>query len=598
MASPTVSTPISDQSDLELQAVSLDVSGNFTDPDATDQLTYSIVSGLPANSGLSIDSASGVISGTINQNDIDAAPLAVVVRATDQSANTRDITLNIITPTSSPAETWPARWPWAAGIYAISNRENHLSTRATWTYATDLVCFQGFYFGQTLINETVGWISTYRSLYPDCKLIQYTIPMWTYPVGTTDLGHKSLQRDTIETYNAEASWVLTDPATGIKLFGLPTSDQRDANMTNISSVCPTVSGVTFMEAFANNYFTKYSQYDDLISLIDGWYIDGADFENEFPRPVIGQSGPELGSGWPDYNVNGIADDGPAEHRAGMLTMVGHFDTYASSNLGRVWSTGSNGGRDYTYNEGTLTGFDWYHSLGDWRLVENAHTRFGITGDGSGGYDVASDISNRGVAEIMKHSLVCHAMCRQTTDNKLGRAYALMHYPMNGGLNDNADARSDTDWRLGEFLFALCMSTEEVMYGCMGRDRQIPWPPLDIYTAVTPGNPSSTRSLGTLSADGTTFTLRTADDTSDGGQWYFTPFDNGYLWLNLATPTGGVKYLSDSASTTSNLPTPPAGKKGQAITLTNGHGSTRNNGADVTSITARPYEGGWVSWVDA
>lgn len=595
MADPSVVSPVDNQSDSETDAVSLDVSGNFTDADATDEITYSVISGLPASTGLSIDSVTGVLSGTPTAADIAAAPLAVTIRAADGSGNSNTLTISLVTPNATPSEDWPARWPWAAGGYWISNRENILFTSAAWTYSTDLLIFQGFYPGQSLINETAGWIAANRNTYPDCKLILYCIPMWSYPIGSTTTGHRSIQRDLIEDSDAVDEWVLTDPATGTTLYG--SGDQASAIMTNLSDTCPLVGGVRFPEAYTQAYFESYSAYNDLIQLIDGTYFDGADFENAFPVPVVGQGGSPL-VGWPDYDVDGTADDSPSTYRAGFINMVQHFEDYANNNLGgRTWATGSNGGRDYSWSAGTLSSYDWYRAFGDFRVVENANTRFSIVGDNTGGYDVGTNIASRGVEEIMKHALISFNLCRQTTSNALGRAYALLEYEVNGELGDVVGDRSDTDWRLMEFLFALCMSTEEVMYGARGRTRQVAVPPIELYTEVTPGNPSSTRSLGTLAADGESFTLRSPDDTSDGGLWYFTTFDNGYLWLNLDVPTGGAKYLSDPTSTTSNLPTPPDGKKGQYISLSNGRGSSRNDGSDVTSITARPYEGGWVSWVD-
>ncbi len=61
----------------------LDVTANFNDPDST--LTYSL-SGLPAGTGLAIDSNTGVISGTPTAADANASqPITVTVKATDGS---------------------------------------------------------------------------------------------------------------------------------------------------------------------------------------------------------------------------------------------------------------------------------------------------------------------------------------------------------------------------------------------------------------------------------------------------------------------------------------------------------------------------------
>ena len=76
-----VSTPIANQSSSDAEAVSLDVSGNFSDPDSGDTLTFT-ATGLPA--GLSI-SAAGVITGTINRSASVNGPYSVTVTATDRA---------------------------------------------------------------------------------------------------------------------------------------------------------------------------------------------------------------------------------------------------------------------------------------------------------------------------------------------------------------------------------------------------------------------------------------------------------------------------------------------------------------------------------
>jgi VCBS repeat-containing protein len=80
----------------------LDVSGNFSDPDST--LTYSL-SGLPAGTGLTIDSSTGVITGTPTDADANAPqPIKVTVSATDGSTPATqpfDLTVNSTSSTST-----------------------------------------------------------------------------------------------------------------------------------------------------------------------------------------------------------------------------------------------------------------------------------------------------------------------------------------------------------------------------------------------------------------------------------------------------------------------------------------------------------------
>ncbi|MBC2604829.1 putative Ig domain-containing protein [Pelagicoccus albus] len=91
---PTASA-ISDQTTDEDSAFSLDVSGNFSDVDAGDTLTYSatLESGLPLPSWLSIDSATGELSGTPENGDVGS--ISVTVTATDESGATASDTFGI-----------------------------------------------------------------------------------------------------------------------------------------------------------------------------------------------------------------------------------------------------------------------------------------------------------------------------------------------------------------------------------------------------------------------------------------------------------------------------------------------------------------------
>lgn len=84
-----VSTAISDTSSLDAQThVSYDISGHFSDPDASDKLTYT-ATGLPP--GLSIDPHTGIIAGDIDRSTSQGGSLGVyniTVTATDPSGAT------------------------------------------------------------------------------------------------------------------------------------------------------------------------------------------------------------------------------------------------------------------------------------------------------------------------------------------------------------------------------------------------------------------------------------------------------------------------------------------------------------------------------
>lgn len=87
---PVVIFPIADKNIEEKQSLSLDISGNFTDANAGDTLTYSATldnnTALP--SWLSFDTATGIFSGTPATRDI--ATLAISITASDSELSISD----------------------------------------------------------------------------------------------------------------------------------------------------------------------------------------------------------------------------------------------------------------------------------------------------------------------------------------------------------------------------------------------------------------------------------------------------------------------------------------------------------------------------
>ena len=84
----------------------LNVSGNFTDPEGIDTLSFSL-SGLPAGSGLVINPSTAVLSGTLTNADAQASPITVTVSATDgvNTPASQQFTLTVAAANIAPTVT-------------------------------------------------------------------------------------------------------------------------------------------------------------------------------------------------------------------------------------------------------------------------------------------------------------------------------------------------------------------------------------------------------------------------------------------------------------------------------------------------------------
>lgn len=101
MANPTAVGSIPNQGTLLSVPATLDTSPYFSDVDAGNSLTYS-ASGFPGGTGLSINTNTGVISGTPTASDL-AASYDVIVTATDEQDRTNTTTVSFVVSTAPSA---------------------------------------------------------------------------------------------------------------------------------------------------------------------------------------------------------------------------------------------------------------------------------------------------------------------------------------------------------------------------------------------------------------------------------------------------------------------------------------------------------------
>ena len=92
---PVVIAEVPDQQALAGVSYQLQVAGNFDDPDEGDELSFT-VRGLPKGNSLSMDSESGVLSGTPVDSDVRTDPYTVEVTTTDLAGASASLTFQLL----------------------------------------------------------------------------------------------------------------------------------------------------------------------------------------------------------------------------------------------------------------------------------------------------------------------------------------------------------------------------------------------------------------------------------------------------------------------------------------------------------------------
>jgi hypothetical protein len=512
--------------------------------------------------------------------------------------------------------SWPQFWPQVCTQYNISRRNNVLETYETWTAYKDLTIQQGKLYDSTTvadINEIKREIQVLQTYGTHQRFISYAIPMYARLESASDI---TQQYKLIVNSSATAQWGLYAP-TGELLYG--ERDMDGAFMTNISDVGPTFGGKNFNEAYVDNVYSGLKLGNDLTDgQMGGLFLDSTEWsDNNNPQPHLGSStGPDF-NGTADYDKNGVADDSSADYRRGIVEMTNLINepSLIQFTSGISPACLSQGARNDTYPDGTgdLASHEWYQKF-DGQVAENVHSTFGSSsGYGWSGGDFTFEFNNISARldDVLRKMAICHAFSKPVGTNRLGRPYGICDVRVGGSLNMAIGDFTQTERDWASFWYALCMCDERFAYGgLVFKGQPAPTPDEWFYDI---GDPVATRSMGTLSNDGS-WTTATADDTSNGA-WYFREFDNGYFYVNIPTISDAKDSTYSGMATgyaTTAYPTAPGGKVAKrlnASTYTStlsgfsplGYNTSKNDGSSpyiLDELIEPAWRGGLVIWEDA
>lgn len=518
---------------------------------------------------------------------------------------------------NAPEDWWP-NWPTMNGACHQGSSTTHIldPTRYAELADKDVVILQSFYPTESRKVARKAGIDGVHALNPNTKFLLYFMLQETTKVLFTPAGN-----DPFEVSCA----LITDPVKGnpnwhvhrVNQTGQAGRVECNFDPTNKwqCNMAVLVAGLNslgenYATAFWKDWFTLLTTgVTNFANLIDGIFVDN--FNARPPSMFQGNGAVTITD--QDYDQDGSIDP-RADFTAGL------------SAGGRMWSQGhleAKSRYEQKFGSGKV-------------LCPNAARFDGDYIDGLGSPPVP--ISNHPYYRTFDLTL------RESVQLNLGLAKSATAYSFNGGgglpsfyrmyniqermlIEDNLNDRSgrsavmlhatcvdrppiSTDYRYARFISALCMMVERAAMCVM----QSPADPLSLdETLFYLGDPIGTRTMGALneSNPAASFPLRTPEPNGQTGpgvaRFYWTKYTEGLVLIRGDSPSVGA-YPSADAAAICTLPTPPAGKKYRRFPpnyvnpktdrAIRNQSPTINNGADITTWSATPFDSLFVQLVDA
>jgi uncharacterized phage protein (TIGR02218 family) len=501
-------------------------------------------------------------------------------------------------PAGDPSEWWP-NWPMmnctvlqgsSTTTILDESRHDELADK-------DLIVIQGFAASEARLQSRSEAIDAIHAINPNVKILLYTGVQQTLKVDTPD-SNLNVQRDLI------AHPTEGNPNWYVHRVGQPSSVVESYFNPLTLRMCNVARGAGLNSLGESYVQALWRKWDGLLddptwnmkSRLAGFFQD--DY-NARPPDMYASNGSVVVTDY-DFNANGVADGradfSSSANAGGRMWAEGHLDSKAAMenrfagrllipNFGQTFVDYFDGGgvpplpiSDHPFYRQFEVGF-----------TESANNQLGIS-KSSTAYTIESFGS---VTNLMRALSILVNWLKSDDQNSItGKGCILLH----ANCVDRSTPTS-ADLVFARFIAALALLNERVAT-CV---QQQPDRPLSLdETLLELGPPVLTRSMGTLNQSNVAFTLRTADFSSGVARFHWVVCEKGGVLARTDKPTPGA-YPSADAAVSCTLPTPPSGKKNQRINAATyvhpiteramrGQDTTLNSGADVTSISLRPYEG--------
>lgn len=552
-----------------------------------------------------------------------ATSYQVKVKARDNSGNVSAYSAVVSATTAALAanNSWFPNWPIMATAYIIGDStKNYLDTTArVWCGEKDVIITAWFYPTTTRYNTRLpGW-QFLRNNYPGCKHVLYMQHNETLKtISSPQSDAKELVKNMADSaVNGHSSWYLKRASNGTQIEAMFTpSTLWEMNVATLDIGLNSL-GERFDQAFvrtmiaafngsavSSSYVNMFTTYYDAVFLDDFHARNSAELTQNNGANNVPVTDYE-------YNQDGIAD------------VLNKFDN--SSTAGGTFYSRGNLKFKETIEASILTGlipnaarwpYDYFDGknlkpplplsnhpyYGKWSVIlsESTNNYFGIqrnSGSATGYNYVGVDPFGAGFPRFALHLRLIGA----DSASFAGKACIFVEAY---GPSRSSNAFTQDDYALSRFILGVCLLHEGLAH-CFSSNKNVPMPLDELVVEL--GNPVGTRSMGTLNETTLGWTTRTADFTSGVAKFWWQRFAKGIVVVRLDAPTVGA-YPSADAAVACTLPAAGSGKKWQMINASTytspaifkGAGGalvsrsmrnqtpTLNNGADVTTVSLKPY----------